>query len=204
MKAGFPGDVIVQLKTDSGEILDEFEIEEDDIPENDWVRVDFSQVIDLVPGEPYRIYVTSSQPSPSPDERYTWNGNHDSDYPGISDVYDIEPFYDYAFITYGYDDELGIEDSDIEIVPTRYGLSQNYPNPFNAATTMSYMLPQSGTVTLSIYNLLGQRVATIFEGDKQAGRHTIIWDATGFPTGVYFARLEAGDYSKSIKMVLLK
>lgn len=89
-------------------------------------------------------------------------------------------------------------------LPIACDLLQNYPNPFNASTTLSYMLPQSGSVTISIYNLLGQRVATIFEGDQQAGQHTITWDATDFPSGIYFARLEVGEYSKSIKMVLLK
>jgi hypothetical protein len=89
-------------------------------------------------------------------------------------------------------------------LPMACGLLQNYPNPFNAATVINYTLPQSCPVTLSIYNLLGQRVATIHESEKQAGRHSITWDASDFPTGVYFARLEAGEYSKSIKMVLLK
>ena len=89
-------------------------------------------------------------------------------------------------------------------LPIAYGLFQNYPNPFNAATAISYSLAQSGPVTISVYNLLGQRVATIFEGDQQAGQHTITWDAAGFPSGVYFARLQAGEYSESIKMVLLK
>jgi hypothetical protein len=84
------------------------------------------------------------------------------------------------------------------------GLLQNYPNPFNATTTLSYTLPQSGPVTISVYNLLGQRVETIFEGEQQAGRHSIIWDAGHLPSGVYFARLEAGDYSHGVKMILLK
>ncbi len=89
-------------------------------------------------------------------------------------------------------------------LPIAYGLFQNYPNPFNAATTLSYLLPQSGSVTISIYNLLGQRVATIFEGDQQAGEHTITWNAADFPSGVYFARLEAGGRTENVKMVLLK
>ena len=203
-KSGSPGNMIAQVATDFGDILSTLVVEEDNMPANDWVRANFPQTIDLVPGEPYRIYVSSSQPSPSPDERYTWNGNHDSDYPGITDVYDEESFYDYAFITYGYDIVIGIENSDVEILPEDLHISQNYPNPFNASTTLSYTLPQSGPVSIFIYNLLGQRVVSIFEGEKQAGRHTITWDATDFPTGVYFARLEAGEYSKSIKMVLLK
>jgi hypothetical protein len=83
-------------------------------------------------------------------------------------------------------------------------ISCSYPNPFNAVTTISYSLPEPGQVTMSIYNLLGQRVATVFEGTREAGEHTISWDARDFPSGVYFARLEAGEHSENIKMVLLK
>ncbi len=101
------------------------------------------------------------------------------------------------------DFQTGIPDNNDVILPDKILLS-NYPNPFNAATRLSYMLPRSGPVTITIYNLLGQRVATIYEGEKQAGQHTITWNASAFPSGVYFARLEAGEYSKSIKMVLLK
>ena len=97
-----------------------------------------------------------------------------------------------------------IREERVLTIPMACGLLQNYPNPFNTSTTLSYMQPQSGPVSIAIYNLLGQRVATIFDGEKQAGRHTITWDAEGFPTGVYFARLEAGKYSDNIKMVLLK
>jgi parallel beta-helix repeat protein len=89
-------------------------------------------------------------------------------------------------------------------VPMVCGLLQNYPNPFNATTTLSYMLPQTGPVIISVYNLLGQRVRTIFEGKQQAGSHSLIWDASDLPSGVYFARLEAGERSQSVKMVLLK
>lgn len=89
-------------------------------------------------------------------------------------------------------------------LPTENRLIDNHPNPFNTITVIRYSLPEPSNVLINIYNLLGQRVATIFEGDKQAGRHTITWDATDFPSGVYFARLEAGNYSDNIKMVLLK
>ena len=79
-----------------------------------------------------------------------------------------------------------------------------YPNPFNLSTTIKFSLPEQGEVTLSVYNLLGQRVATLFEGTPEAGEHTITWDATDFPSGVYFARLETDKHSENIKMVLLR
>jgi hypothetical protein len=92
---------------------------------------------------------------------------------------------------------------DIEL-PDRISYLRSYPNPFNANTTLQYSLLQSSAIRVEIYNIVGQRVATLFEGAQQAGGHSISWDASGFPSGVYFARLEAGDYSKSQKMVLLK
>ena len=101
-----------------------------------------------------------------------------------------------------YDQTVGIEN--ISTKPREFQLDQNHPNPFNAKTVLNYSLPESGVVTLSIYNVLGQQVITLFEGEKAAGKHTIAWDASTFPSGVYFARLETQDVSKTIKMVLLK
>ena len=89
-------------------------------------------------------------------------------------------------------------------IPMACGLLQNYPNPFNASTSLSYMMPRAGPVSISIYNLLGQCVATILEGEQEAGSHSVVWHAEHFPSGVYFAWLDAGEYSQSVKMVLLK
>lgn len=79
-----------------------------------------------------------------------------------------------------------------------------YPNPFNASITIRYVLWQTGTANLSIYNLRGQKVASLAEGPKSAGEHKLVWDGSDFPSGVYFVRLETGGSSRSIKMVLLK
>jgi hypothetical protein len=98
---------------------------------------------------------------------------------------------------------VGIDDKEIP-TPDKFMLFQNYPNPFNAATTISYSLPEQSEVIISIYNLLGQRVAVLHDGAEEAGSHSIKWDASDFPSGIYFARLEMGDHSENIKMVLLK
>ncbi len=89
-------------------------------------------------------------------------------------------------------------------VPNQFTLTQNYPNPFNAATTLRYNLDQADNVALTIYNIIGQRIAIPFEGFQQAGEHAFIWDAANYPSGVYFARLEIQEQSKTIRMVLLK
>jgi hypothetical protein len=96
----------------------------------------------------------------------------------------------------------GIEDRGN--VPQAFSLSQNYPNPFNARTTIRYTLSQAGKVRLEIFNIIGEKVAVIIDEFEQAGSHNIIWDAAGVPSGVYFARLDTGGRSHSIKMVVVK
>ena len=89
-------------------------------------------------------------------------------------------------------------------MPSQLALSQNYPNPFNSSTTISYALPVKGLVTLSIYNLLGQKVATLFEGVQDAGEHRLVWEASGAPSGVYFYRLAANEYVDTRRMVVIR
>jgi hypothetical protein len=94
-------------------------------------------------------------------------------------------------------------EADLDL-PTELALAGNYPNPFNPITTLDYSLPEPGEISISVYNILGQKVARLFEGEKPAGRYTVTWNASDYPSGVYFARLEAGGSSRSIKMLLLK
>ncbi len=103
---------------------------------------------------------------------------------------------------YGFDIQSDIDTDNF--LPTNFGSAQNYPNPFNATTSLKYGLDHADYVTLTIYNILGQRAAILFEGFQQAGEHSITWDASDYPSGVYFVRLEMQEQSKSIKMVLLK
>ncbi|MEE9554048.1 MAG: right-handed parallel beta-helix repeat-containing protein [candidate division Zixibacteria bacterium] len=106
---------------------------------------------------------------------------------------------------YGGGDSVMVTIDDfINELPNRFSLLQNFPNPFNPSTTIRYSLPSQSDVRIEIYNILGQRVATLFDCDKQAGYHTITWHADDYPSGLYFARLEAGNLTENIKMVLLK
>jgi hypothetical protein len=91
-----------------------------------------------------------------------------------------------------------------DIVPSEFTMEQNYPNPFNATTTLSYTLPQSGLATLSIYDLLGRKVETLVQGEQPAGYHKVIWDADDNSSGMYFYKIQAGEYAETKKMVLLK
>ncbi len=98
----------------------------------------------------------------------------------------------------------GIEKNNYVGIPKEYKLLQNYPNPFNPSTTISFELPQKSEVNLTIYNTLGQVVATLINEVKQAGQHQIVFDASHLPNGVYIYRIKAGSYSAAKKMILLK
>ncbi len=89
-------------------------------------------------------------------------------------------------------------------VPDENQLSQNYPNPFNPATTIGFSMPQPGMVTLTVYNMLGQKVATLASGELMAGSHSYYWDATGLASGVYIARMQAGGQSFTRRMMFVK
>jgi len=105
-----------------------------------------------------------------------------------------------------YRDPTWIDDNkDVSgIIPEYYELNQNYPNPFNPVTIINYQLPMTSDVNISIYNLLGQKVATLINERKQAGYHQVEWDATGFASGVYYYRMVAGNYVETRKMIYLK
>ena len=95
------------------------------------------------------------------------------------------------------------------ILPAGYSLSQNYPNPFNPETEIRYALPERAYVRLEVYNLLGQRVATLVNGPQEAGGAVVRWDGTSdegtsLASGIYFYHLQAGEYSATRKMVYLK
>jgi len=96
----------------------------------------------------------------------------------------------------------GIEDDPLS--PTYFMLSQNYPNPFNASTRIPFSLPGNSDVLIEIYNLLGQKVAELFNGSLEAGYHIVSWDAGNESSGLYFYRIKAGDKIDTRQMILLK
>ena len=90
------------------------------------------------------------------------------------------------------------------IVPVANYLSQNYPNPFNPETVIEYTLSNRSKVSLNIYNLRGQEIARLVNEQQEAGSHKVTWDASNVSSGIYFYRLQAGDFVQTRKMVLLK
>jgi hypothetical protein len=91
-----------------------------------------------------------------------------------------------------------------DVVPTGFELSQNYPNPFNPSTTIRYLLPTGGKVTLRVFNLLGQVVETLVEQQQNAGSYIVVFNASRLSSGTYFYKLETDQYSVTKKMMLLK
>ena len=89
-------------------------------------------------------------------------------------------------------------------IPEKFSLSQNYPNPFNPSTDISFSVPQSGEVTLKIYDLLGREVATLINKELNAGTYSTKFEAGNLASGVYIYRLSARNFSSTKKMVLLK
>ena len=88
--------------------------------------------------------------------------------------------------------------------PDRLSLDQNHPNPFNPSTTIEYSVPQRSFVTLKVYNLLGQEVATLVDGEMGPGQHSITWNADGKAGGVYFCRLATENKTTTIRLLLLR
>lgn len=97
---------------------------------------------------------------------------------------------------------LGLEDP--ADLPQTFYLDQNYPNPFNPSTTIEFSLPQSGFVTLKVYNVLGEEMATLVSEKLSAKSYSYVWNASKFAGGIYLYRLQAGDYIETRKMVLMK
>ncbi len=93
---------------------------------------------------------------------------------------------------------------EVEIAPSAYSLSQNYPNPFNPVTSIKYQLPANAFVSINIYDVLGNEVAALINEVKPAGSYELQFDASALTSGVYFYRLQAGDFIDVKKMILMK
>lgn len=127
------------------------------------------------------------------------------------DLIDVATYKDQVFVLDKYRGVMQFKNNLLTSVPSQEtrqpemcALLPNYPNPFNARTTITFTLPHEERVTLSVYNLLGQRVTDLLDGKMGAGAHKIIWQADRVPSGLYFCILKAGAFSQTQRMLLLK
>ena len=150
--------------------------------------------------------------SGAPTGNYTYDG-YIGNYPNdvwVEDHFDFEKLAvsdggpvipDWANWGESFDDLLGITSSP---TPLEFSLHNAYPNPFNPETSISFTVPEACRVNLTVYNLLGHKVVTLYEGMAVAGYHRVIWNASDMSSGVYFYHLQAGDYSGIRKCILMK
>ena len=115
--------------------------------------------------------------------------------------------YSYKIIQVDFDGSQS--ESDVVYVEvtnnvTEYTLNQNYPNPFNPSTTIQYSIPESGNVKLSVFNSLGEEVANLVDGNKEAGTYRINFNADELSSGIYYYRISINNFSSIKKMILLK
>ena len=127
----------------------------------------------------------------TPDMSTTIAGIFDIEAPKMSGEYMSE-----LFVT----TEINDQDNSID----NFSLDQNYPNPFNPTTNIRFSLPSNGFVTLKVYNTIGEEVIELVRRNIDAGNHNVVLDASNLPTGAYFYRISAGDYSETKKMLLIK
>ena len=102
-----------------------------------------------------------------------------------------------------------IKNNELSSIPLKYNFSQNYQNPFNPSTTIRYEIPKISRVTLTVFNLLGEKIKMLVDVEMQAGRYSVLWNGQNesgkkIPSGLYFYQLQAGEFSRTCKMLMTK
>ncbi|RMF10870.1 MAG: T9SS C-terminal target domain-containing protein [Candidatus Neomarinimicrobiota bacterium] len=111
---------------------------------------------------------------------------------------------EWAYTWIGDTTDVALSTGNETLQPQQYALRNNYPNPFNPTTSIEYVVPRAGEVTLTIYNLMGQEVDQLVNHVQKAGTYTVKWNGSQAASGVYFYQLRAGDFVQTKKMILMK
>lgn len=182
--------IVFGLAQDSPDMVQGYEI----TPHTQWLTVDPMAGI-LAPAEDVNLTITVdfSGSGIVPDRTYEGTItiiNNSSETPEIPVTVVASPRTDV--------------DDEISNLPLEFSLFQNYPNPFNPSTEIKFGLPRHSDVRIEIFNILGQKVTTLFEGLLPAGYHSVHWNGSNLSSGVYYYRIDAGSFSDIKKMTLLK
>ena len=168
-----------------------------------WKLYDVSEIPEMVNRTtPFWIWVESVNEDVAQitgDDAH-WGGGHYFTYNGSSAT--ASTLYEF-YIRVIAEGNLGVDD-EITLSPDSYGLAQNFPNPFNPVTSIRYSLATGGHTTLRVYNMLGEEVSELVNGYRAAGINEVNFDAAALSSGIYFYRLESGDFKMTKKMVLMK
>jgi hypothetical protein len=121
-----------------------------------------------------------------------------------ADLAAYNPVVARAQVTTAYATAVTSVEGPVSGTPESFELSQNYPNPFNPSTKIDFKLSKASDVKMTVYNVLGQQVATLLNEHMSAGSQSVVFDASKLSSGVYFYRLDAGNFSSIKKMMLLK
>jgi hypothetical protein len=164
----------------------------------------------------YRIEIRNSDETGNSTPRYVYSKTNSCALPvqpggeffvriqAVTEFGKISPFSDSIIIQPGNTEHVLDGKSPGQTKPSDFLVNQNQPNPFNPATAISFTLPDQNHVQVYIFNMSGQKVATLHDAPLSAGKHSIVWDASSFPSGAYFYMVIAGSRSASKKMLLLK
>ena len=115
--------------------------------------------------------------------------------------------YSYRLVQFDFDgtrNESEAVNVEVNSRPVEYTLKQNYPNPFNPSTIVEYSIPENRNVKIEIFNALGEEITTLVNGFKQAGDYKVKFDASALSSGIYYYRIESGNFVKTRKMILLR
>jgi len=134
------------------------------------------------------------------------NCSHSTEYSYVDKNLTYEELYSYRLSSVSFDGQVENHETQSVFIalPDRIDLIGNYPNPFNPVTKITFKLPQTVNVSLEIYNILGQKLKTLVDKQLQAGSHLVEFNAHNLPSGIYYYRINAGEYLKVKKMILLR
>ena len=132
-------------------------------------------------------------------DTYDANGNNTE---VLTQNWENNAWVDFMKLTWNYQMVTGVEDKEISIKD--FKLLNNYPNPFNPSTVISYQSPVNSYITLKVYDILGNEIATLVNEEKPAGYYQVEFNATNLPSGLYLCKLQSGNRSETKKMLLLK